>query len=82
VNPIAWWAQASQPRTVRRSLKTSAVVGTVLVMINHGAALLAGDVNGVRLMQMLLTYLVPYCVSTYAAVSALTERDNQGAPRA
>lgn len=56
---------------VRGAFKTALLVGSVLVVINHGDALLEGDLSPVRLAKMLLTYLVPYCVSTYASVTAL-----------
>jgi len=43
------------------------VVGTVLNLINQGDALFgAGAVNWLKIG---LTYVVPYCVSTYGAVS-------------
>ncbi len=52
-----------------------AVVGTILVAINQGDALLTGSVTGEILMKILLTYCVPYCVSTYASVSAVGAAD-------
>jgi hypothetical protein len=43
------------------------VVGTILNLINQGDALFGpGPINWVK---VLLTYLVPYVVSTYGAVS-------------
>ena len=53
------------------ALKTAAFVGLVLIAINHGDALVAGEVTPERLAKMLLTLLVPYCVSTYASVRAI-----------
>jgi hypothetical protein len=51
----------------RRSLAVALVVGTVLNLINQGDALFgAHPLNPTKL---LLTYLVPYCVATYGAVS-------------
>jgi hypothetical protein len=51
----------------RRSFVVALIVGTVLNLINQGDAMLAGmHLDAVKL---LLTYLVPYCVSTYGAVS-------------
>ncbi len=45
----------------------AAVVGTVLNVINEGDALLgAASINWLKL---ILTYIVPYCVCTYGAVS-------------
>ncbi len=56
---------------VRRAVRVSAVVGTLLVAINHGDAVLAGSLDAERLVRILLTYLVPYGVSTYSSVQAL-----------
>ncbi|WP_378212877.1 nitrate/nitrite transporter NrtS [Aquicoccus sp. G2-2] len=47
------------------------LVGTVLNLINQGDQLVnSGSIN---LAKCLLTYLVPYCVATYGAVSALAQ---------
>lgn len=66
-----WLLLARQPQVVRRALKVAVVVGTILVAINQGGAILAGALPAALLVKILLTYLVPYCVSTYAAVEAL-----------
>ncbi len=55
---------------VLRSLKVSVVVGSILAAINQGDALLSGQISGEVVWKIALTYLVPYCVSTYASVSA------------
>lgn len=53
----------------RRSFYAALVVGTILNLINQGDALLgAASVNW---MKIVLTYFVPYAVSTYGAVSYL-----------
>jgi hypothetical protein len=62
---------ASQASVVRRALAYAVVVGGVLIAINHGDALLAGDLSGPRLLKMGLTAMVPYVVSTLSSVSAL-----------
>ena len=51
----------------RRSLWVALVVGTILNMINQGDSLLAG--HRFNLVKLALTYLVPYIVCTYGAVS-------------
>jgi hypothetical protein len=56
---------------VRRALLFAVVVGAILIGINHGDALLAGDLEPRRLFKMGLTVLVPYAVSTLSSVSAL-----------
>lgn len=60
-----------QPAVVRRALACAIVVGAILIAINHGEALLRGEVTAGRLVQIGLTLLVPYAVSTYSSVSAL-----------
>jgi hypothetical protein len=51
----------------RRSLGVAFIVGTILNLINQGDALLA--FHGLSPTKAALTYLVPYCVATYGAVS-------------
>ena len=51
----------------RRSLIVALVVGTVLNLINQGGALITG--GRVDWVKFLLNFAVPYCVSTYGAVS-------------
>jgi hypothetical protein len=51
----------------RRSLVVALIVGTILNLINQGDALVDG--LPIDVVKLLLTYLVPYCVATYGAVS-------------
>jgi hypothetical protein len=53
------------------ALKISVLVGTVLALINHGSSLVTMDLGTERLIQIALTYLVPYSVSTYSSVRAI-----------
>lgn len=64
---------ARQPAIVRRALKYALVVGTILLGINHGDALLRGEVNRARALRMALTVLVPYVVSTLSSVGAIRQ---------
>lgn len=61
------WRYAISNGVPRRSLFVALLVGTILNLINQGDALLAG--LPLDIAKLLLTYLVPYCVSTYGAVS-------------
>lgn len=70
-----WLEIALRGDVIRRSLKVGAIVGTVLMAINQGDALLAGAVSPEILTKIALTYCVPYCVSTYASVSAVLAAD-------
>jgi hypothetical protein len=60
---------------VRRACTYAVVVGAVLITINHGDAILAGDLPTGRWLRMGLTVLVPYLVSTFSSVGATLERD-------
>ncbi len=73
-----WLALATAPSVVRRALLYSAVVGAILISINHGDALLRGELDRVRLAKMALTLLVPYCVSTLSSVGALRSARGPG----
>jgi len=53
------------------AIKVALFVGTVLALINHGSALLALELNREQALQIALTYLVPYGVSTYSSVKML-----------
>ena len=77
-----WLRLAVHRSIVRRAVRVAAVVGTVLIAINHGGAILRGDLTPGRVLQMALTVLVPYCVSTYSSVEALRQRstDRRTAP--
>ena len=63
-------AIACSRAVVARAIKVALVVGCILIVINHGDALWAGDIDSVRLAKILLTLLVPYCVSVYSAAAA------------
>lgn len=56
---------------VRRALKVSLWVGSLLIAINHGDHVITGSISQADLLKMLLTYCVPYGVSTFSSVAAL-----------
>ena len=66
-----WFQTASRRGVVIRALKTAAVVGVLLITINHGDALLRGEFSSVRLFKMGLTFCVPYMVATFSSVGAI-----------
>ena len=73
-----WFRIAALVSVRRRALRVAAVVGTVLLAINHGDAILHGDVPPVRLLRMVLTLIVPYLVSTFSSVGAIRELRRAG----
>ena len=70
-----WMRFAFSPTLVKRSINTAIVVGSLLNLINQRHAIFGeADILWVNL---LLTYLVPYCVSTYSgAMSTIANQEN------
>jgi hypothetical protein len=52
----------------RTALVTAAVVGTILTAINQGTVIVGGEFPGDLYWKVPLTYCVPYCVATFAAL--------------
>ena len=69
-----WLQIAFRPDIVRRGLKVGLIVGTILTAINYGDLLIQGVILPAMYWKILLTYCVPYCVSTYAGVGAVTHK--------
>jgi class 3 adenylate cyclase len=76
---IRTWIRTARDRhVVRRSLVTAAVVGSILVLINHADDLVGGQVTTATLLQIGLTLLVPYLVSTASSVAAIQRHRASG----
>jgi thiamine transporter ThiT len=67
----AWLAIAFERSVIDRAIKMAVVVGTILGVIKHWDAIVSGHFTAKTLAQVGLTYLVPYCVSTFASVQAI-----------
>lgn len=79
------WLRIAGSASVRwRALRVAGLVGSILLAINHGDAILRGEVSPVRWLRMALTLLVPYLVSTWSSVGAIREleREQRSAPAA
>ena len=68
-----WLRMCFRKTVMRRSLKYSIIVGTLLVAINHGDTIIRGEVETQQIAKMMLTFLVPYTVSTLSSVGAMRE---------
>ena len=68
-----WIRIASRREVVGRSLRVAGVVGSILIAINYADRLLLGNIGSTEYVKMLLTYCVPYAVSTYASVAAIMD---------
>ena len=73
-----WLDLAFQRSVVLRSLAYCVVVGAVLILINHGEAILEGEVGAGRVVKMGLTVMVPYVVSTLSSVGAMRAPPTNG----
>jgi len=68
---MRWLTIARRRDVVRRSLKVASLVGTILALINYIDRLMPYSLDSLAWTKIALTYCVPYCVSTYASVSAI-----------
>lgn len=70
-NPNKFWALVFCRKSVIRALKISAIIGTILIVINQGDMI----INGLAppIWKIILTYLVPFCVSSYSSAKLLSE---------
>ena len=58
--------------TPKKAFLTALVVGSILTSINHGDMILSGEYPYWR--KILLTYCVPYCVTTWVAITGKLAR--------
>jgi hypothetical protein len=61
--------------TVRRALTVACVVGPVLTVINQHDVLLRGEFSWYLLGKIVLTFVVPYSVSSFSSARAYMERE-------
>ena len=64
---------ATSKPIISRAIKIALVVGTVLNLINQGEALFSLEGDNIHLLKFLLTYFVPYSVTTYTATALKLE---------
>ena len=67
------WRIATSHSVRRRAALMSIIVGTVLGLINHGDAIFQGTISPPDTVHVIVTYIVPYCVSTVSSVLAALE---------
>jgi hypothetical protein len=53
------------PKFVPTALRVAVIVGSLLFLINHGAALLRGEMNRERWTAVGLSYVMPYLVNIH-----------------
>ena len=59
-----------------RALKMASIVGIVLAIINHGDHILLGTMTATNWIKILITFCVPFCVSTISSVLAIRREQN------
>jgi hypothetical protein len=63
------------PYLAVRAVRVALFIGTLLFVINHGAALRSGTMTQARWISAGLTYLVPYAVSIHGQYLGRTTGD-------
>ena len=58
--------------TTKKAFYSALVVGSILTGINHGDLILSGEYPAWP--KVLLTYFVPYCVTTWGAITVKLSR--------
>ena len=59
-----------------RALKMASIVGIVLAIINHGDHILLVTMTATNWIKVLITFCVPFCVSTISSVLAIRREQN------
>ena len=67
----------AHPTHLRKTVTIALLVGTVLFAINQLDVVLGGRATGVVWFKVLLTYLVPFCVSNYGILVATHRADSE-----
>ena len=62
---------AMQAEVFRTAVKVALVVGTILALINHSSAIFNLTLTTQNVFQIILSYFVPYGVSTYSSVKTI-----------
>ena len=69
---LSYWFRRD---TVLRAVKVAAVVGPILTVINQYDMLLSGNWSAKLVFKILLTFLVPYSVSSFSSARAYMEAE-------
>ncbi len=62
---------------VTPALKVALLVGSILLVINHGEAIYEGRMTLGRWISIILSYLVPYCVYIFGKASNLNGQSKE-----
>ncbi len=67
------WRALLRPYILTSSIRVALVVGMLLNVINQGSVFLNGE--GISWSQVVLNFLVPFCVASYSAARNEIERN-------
>jgi hypothetical protein len=74
INRFKLYCKLAVTKTVvKRAIFSSVVVGIILNLINQYSVVVNFDLSQLNLTKFFLTFIVPYCVSTYTAVALQLE---------
>ena len=71
---MSWLEIACQRPVLIRGIRLAAIVSPLLIAVHHWDTLLYGQVTAVIVIKMILTPLIPFCVSVYSSVSTIIRR--------
>jgi hypothetical protein len=71
-----FWLKRASSQTYRTALRVALIVGSILLVINHGEALITRKMSRARWISSALTYCVPFIVSLHGQCHAIADRDN------
>ena len=57
-------------KQIMRAMKMSFIVGSILIIVNQGDNIIAGDLTPGTLLKILITPIVPFCVSMFSQILA------------
>lgn len=57
------WRSIANRRSLRRTLVTASIVGTILFLINHLDAVVRGQATGATWAETAASYVIPFCVA-------------------
>lgn len=67
---------ATRSDVLLRAFKMASIVGIVLAIINHGDHILLQTMTFNNWIKIMITFFVPFCVSTISSVLAIKREQN------
>ena len=61
---------------VFRAFKIALIVGVILAGINHGDHIIKGEMTDNNWIKIIITFCVPYCVSSFSSAMAIKKEQN------